>query len=155
MKQRTSLAVLVLALAATSCGGAQRGDTGQIEEAGSLSVFNFAVGDCFNDPSDGAEQISDVAAVPCADPHDNEVYFKFNLADGPFPGDDAIDAEVEAECIPAFEAYVGASYDTSEVYVFPVTPTQESWDTADDREVVCALYVPDEKLTGSLKGSGR
>ena len=43
----------------------------------------------------------------------------------------------------------------SELDLFPITPTSESW-AEGDRVVYCALYALDlSKLTGSMEGSRR
>lgn len=144
MRIRTApLAILVLALVATGCGFLNSGN-----------VFELAVGDCFDDTSSADTELSDVPIVDCTEPHDNEVFFTFELADGDFPGDDAILTEAESRCLPAFEDYVGRDYASSELDIFPITPTSGSWDNG-DREVICALYDLElEKLTGSMQGSG-
>lgn len=138
----TPLAVLVIVLLTTGCG-----------LFGGGNVFELAVGDCFDDTTD--EQISDVPVVDCAEPHDNEVFHVFDVADGDFPGEAALLEEAEATCIPAFEAYVGRDYATSRLDVFPITPTSSSW-AGGDREIVCALYDVDlAQLEGSMRGSGQ
>jgi hypothetical protein len=40
--------------------------------------------------------------------------------------------------------------------VFPIFPTEASWNEDDDREIICALYNADlSKLTGSMEGAAR
>lgn len=131
-----------------------RNDAGEIQEEGELSVFSFRIGDCFNDPSDDVDEVSDVSAVPCTGPHDNEVFHLYDLPDGSFPSSSTVEATIEVECLPAFEDYVGISYQISELFLYPITPTEASWDQS-DREVVCALYAEEQQLDGSMKGSNR
>ena len=38
------------------------------------NVFSLEVGDCFNDPDSGFEEVTDVEIVECSENHDNEVY---------------------------------------------------------------------------------
>lgn len=144
MRARTApLTVLLVALVAAGCGFLNSGN-----------VFELAVGDCFDDSSGTDTELSDVPVVDCAEPHDNEVFFTFDMADGDFPGDDAILAEAESRCLPAFEDYVGLDYASSQLDIFPITPTEGSWSNG-DREVICALYDLDlAKLEGSMQGSG-
>lgn len=129
-----------------------RDSAGSIAQEGDLSVFSFRVGDCFDDTT--LEVVSDVPAVPCSDPHDNEVFHLFELPDGPWPGDAALEQAYSDECLATFETYVGTPYEESELYAFPFTPTIESWEGG-DREVVCAVYADGEQLIGSVRGSGR
>ena len=148
--------VCVTALLLTACEPEPSRDAaGSIDEQGDLSVFRFRVGDCFNDPSNTDTEVSDVDAVPCSEAHDNEVFHLFDLADGPYPTEAGIEAAVESQCLPAFDSYVGNAYESSELFAFPISPTQQSWETFDDREVVCVLYADGTQLVGSMRGSGR
>lgn len=128
-------------------------DTNEVVEESNIDIFSLKVGDCkMEDPSG---EISDTDVVPCSDPHDEEVYFEFELEGDEFPESTAIDAEGEAKCLPAFEEYVGAAYDVSTLALFWITPTQETWDQLNDRVVQCVLYSNDgAQLTGSMKGTG-
>src|SRR3990172_11626 len=58
-------------------------------------------------------------------------------------------------CVGEFEGFVGLSYEQSDLDLFPITPTAESW-AQGDRVVYCALYALDlSKLTGSMLGAAR
>ncbi|KRB36964.1 septum formation family protein [Microbacterium sp. Root180] len=128
-------------------------DTQEVTEAGDADVFSLQLGDCFNDES--ASEISEVLAVPCAEAHDNEIYFLFDMPDGEYPGEDAVMAAAEAGCLPTFEAFVGVAYDSSELEWFPLTPTASGWDELGDREIVCAVFDPAALVTGTLAGVAR
>ncbi len=125
----------------------------EVTEGGTADVFTLRVGDCFDDTTDNATEVSEVAAVPCADPHDNEVYHEFTLSGDEWPGQDAIDAEAEAQCTPAFDEFVGIAYAESMYEWFPLTPTEAGWDQLGDRVVQCVIYHPSlAKIEGSLAG---
>lgn len=139
-------------------GDADRGESGEIVSAGDLEVMSLQVGDCFNDPEDLEDVVYDVAAVPCNEPHDNEVFAVAPLADAfprAFPGQDALWEYSYDVCSGSlFDSFVGTPYLESSLDVFSFTPTQESWDEG-DREFVCAVFRLDgEQLTGSARGSG-
>ncbi len=141
----------------TSFDDAERGSDGEIVGGGDLDVTTLGQGDCFDDP-DG-DVIYDVQAVPCSEPHDNEVFATGSLAGAfgqNYPGLESVDAYAYQTCIGSpFESYVGASFDTSSLGVFTLIPTEESWGDG-DRGYVCALYDYDlTPLTGSVLGSGR
>lgn len=120
------------------------------------NVFELAVGDCFQHAEDDAEEVADVEVVDCEQPHDNEVFHTFDLEGDEFPEEQVMWAAIEDECLGSpFESYFGVSYDESEVLAFPITPTEQSWDAADDRTVVCAGSIDGEQVEGSLQGSGR
>ncbi|HUG07621.1 MAG TPA: septum formation family protein [Acidimicrobiia bacterium] len=139
-------------------GDADRGESGEIVSAGDLEVMSLQVGDCFDDPEDLEDVVYDVAAVPCIEPHDNEVFAVASLADAfprAFPGQDALWEYSYDVCSGSlFDSFVGTPYLESSLDVFSFTPTQESWDDG-DREFVCAVFRLDgEQLTGSARESG-
>jgi hypothetical protein len=131
-----------LVVVATACSGSE--------------VFSLEVGQCFQLPEGEPEQVTDVEVVDCDQPHENEVFHTFELEGERFPGQEAATAAAEEACYgAAFEDYIGQPYETSQVEVFSITPTRTSWEEADDREVVCAVWIPEEQVEGSLQGSGR
>lgn len=116
------------------------------------SVLTLDVGTCFDDP-ESFDEVTDVPVTDCADPHDNEVFSTFDIPDGDYPGDEAVNAAAENGCLAAFEPYVGLDYASSVYDIGWFTPTQDSWD-AGDREVICFVYeVTFAKITGSVQGS--
>ena len=158
MLRKLSLVVAAATLVTGACGddGPARDDTGSITDTGAASVFSFRTGDCFDDPAADQTQVEQLPAVPCSQPHDNEIFYTFDLPDGVFPGQDSIVSTSADHCLgDGFTAYVGTAYDDSVLDVFPVTPTESSW-SGGDRTVYCAAFNTDfSKLTASIKGSGR
>lgn len=126
-------------------------ETQEISEAGETDVFSLAVGDCFND--EAAEEIDSVEAIPCADPHDYEAYFAFDLPEAEtFPGDDAISQAAADGCIAEFATFVGVAYEDAAPLDFNyLSPTEGSWDEG-DREILC-IVMDAEKTSGSLAGA--
>jgi hypothetical protein len=121
---------------------------------GSTSVFSLQAGECFLDAGTG--EVTGIDTVGCDEPHDAEAFHTFELAGDELPDAATLHTVIAEECFgAAFEDYIGAPYETSEVEVLPIRPTEESWDAADDREVVCAARIPGERVEGSLQGSGR
>lgn len=115
---------------------------------------DLAVGECFEDPGDG--EVGSVDVIPCAEPHDAEVYYVSRLTGGPlatYPGNDQLVQEAEAVCLERFDAFVGMAYADSVLDVAYFTPTRDSWEVG-DRYVVCAVYRLDfRKMTGTARGS--
>jgi hypothetical protein len=145
-------------LVARSLGGgpadAERNGSGAIVDAGDLSAFSFRPGDCWDDPP--LDQVVDsVAAVPCTQPHDAEVYAVFDLDLPEYPGDDEVGTAAESGCIGRFAEFTGVEYAASRLEVVYLNPTQESWDEEDDRSVVCSVSDPEGPATGSLRGAAR
>ena len=158
-----ALSLLLGALALTGCSvidsiapkeQAVRDDkTSEVTEAGQADVFTVSVGDCFNDVSE--QEISEVPAVPCDQPHDYEAYHAFDIAGDEFPGDEAVTSQADDGCSAAFTDFNGLSYDESTLYLGYLQPTEESWTGQNDHEVVCYIYEENLQTTGSLKGAAR
>jgi hypothetical protein len=86
------------------------------------------------------------AVLPCTQPHDNEVYYRYMLPPGSFPGDHP-DA-VTSTCDARLADYVGTAQ-ASALFDWPLTPDQFEW-AAGNRFAVCALARLDSgKITGS------
>ncbi len=138
MELRMTL-LLALALMTAACSG---------------NVFDLEVGQCFDDP-DSFDEVANVDIVDCAEPHDNEVYHVFDLADGDYPGLAAVEADAGDGCLAQFEPFVGRDYASSQLDVRYLYPTPETWDEG-DREIVCSLFdLSGDPMTGSQQGSGR
>jgi hypothetical protein len=118
------------------------------------NVFSLKVGDCFNGGS--GETVLDVQVVACTEAHDFEVFATptYTAGGDDFPGNDVMTGFADRECVTAFQPYVGRDYAASELSVRYLTPTSESWGTG-DRVVDCVLYLEGQKLTSSMRGSGR
>ncbi|MFD1506376.1 septum formation family protein [Georgenia yuyongxinii] len=132
----------LLALVAVSgCGG---GDVMALKE-----------GDCLKAAAlDSDTAVSDVTVIDCADPHDAEVFTELTLDDRDFPGEKALQTRALELCRPEFEQFVGRPYDESELYYSALTPTQESWERAEDRTALCIL-LSDDPVIGTLAGTKR
>jgi hypothetical protein len=134
---------------------ARRDEGGQIVGAGDLQVFDLQPGDCFDlkDPTD--EEVDDVEAKPCTEPHEFEMFLSTSLPDGEYPDETTFVGYLERECLPAFAEFVGTSYEQSRLDIYWLTPTEPGW-AAGDREMQCAVFDPiDEELTESLRSSER
>lgn len=159
-------AVLVVVFSGLIWGywnSADRGDDGSINRAGDLDTLSLQLGDCFDTPDALADadetemqEIEAVRAVPCSDPHDEEIFFVFELDDGPtVPGRATIDEALGSQCLPAFDEFVGMPYEDSQLDISWLEPTAESWKQG-DRVVTCTVYdLSGEKLVGSARGAAR
>ncbi|HEX9762571.1 MAG TPA: septum formation family protein, partial [Acidimicrobiia bacterium] len=99
----------MIAMIAVGCGG------------GGQSVFEMEVGMCFDDVD--VDEVTSVPTVDCSEPHDNEVFDIFDYTEAEYPGQDAMNDAAQQLCIDGFEAYVGITYQESELEVFAITPT--------------------------------
>ncbi len=140
-----------VAFSAERADRADRDDSGVVIDDGEMSVFSLRLGDCVDFPAENTASLTEIAAVPCAQPHDGEVFAEVDLADGAYPGNDAVQAAADKECGDRLAAYVSASYEADEsIYITFLYPHEESWKK--DRGVTCIAGSDQGKLTGSIKG---
>ena len=151
-----------LALVAGSTAGGSTPETtvavsdgGPDTTVGGGATSDLAVGECLDDDQLGPyAEGSEYTTIACADPHDNEAYYEHLFADGPYPGDEALSAEMQSACLSQFDIYVGSEYEVSALDITGLWPEQEGWE-AGDRSGVCLLYAMDfSKLTGTAYQSG-
>ncbi len=144
-----------LATAGESASSSPNGDGDGGDGGEETSVFDLERGDCFSATGD---QVETVIVVDCGQPHLYEVFGVFDHEAGgadPSPGDGAILEYADTECQPLFEAFVGSDYQSSIYWITSVTPSDETWNEADDREIVCALKLGETatETTGSAEGT--
>ena len=116
-------------------------------------VASAEVGACIVTDELGTDEITEIPTVECSEAHDAQVVGKFDLDDGDFPGKDAVEAAAQDGCLPEFESFIGATYEESSLELSYIYPTEQTWDQADDREVLC-FAVAAEDATESWEGSG-
>ena len=169
-----TLPAVAVALAATlsSCSAidsilgnapdAVRDETGAIAEAAEADVFSLALGDCFDYAAvASATEISSVSTIPCAEPHDAEIFAETNLTEEQFEADLELANSGDMEtpsfadefCYQQFSTFVGTSYEESTLDYTLFSPSEEGWAQGDD-VVQCILVHPDGGFTGSMKDSG-
>ena len=155
MKFVLAMLAAVLLLSACSSDQTTRNDDGEIVEGGELGVFAVQEGDCINFP-DSTDAVESFEAVACDEPHDGEIYELFDVTGfEDYPGDAEVQSQGEAGCLSAFETFVGIDYQSSIYFFTYFSPTQDTWEQLDDREIIC-IVTPAEgepQLTGSLEGA--
>jgi hypothetical protein len=150
--------------------GPDRDSSGQVVAAGEVKALDIQLADCFRKPaapagsnasavpaapSTESDAVEAVMVVPCVEPHDFEVFYSFNLTDGPYPGVESIEEQWVDGCLAQFEDFVGASFDDSILDISAIYPTEQTWNDMDDREVLCSVTAVDGSLrTGSARNSG-
>lgn len=128
-------------------------DTGELLEPTELNVFELQVGDCLDEFAEGID-VSTVQAVPCAEPHSDEVYLSVQMDASEFPGAAEASAFAEQACAEGFAEFVGVPWTESELDFGFFNPTEASWSDG-DREVLCTITDPMSAISGSLAGVNR
>jgi hypothetical protein len=131
-----------------------RDSSGAIVEGGGIGAFVIRSGDCLNLPE--VSLVQSVEGVPCSQAHDAEAYAQFDLTGTSYPGEAAVEEGAIDGCLTGFHAFVGVAYEKSELDISCLSPTEDSWNEQDDREIVCMVIALDDgTLNGSMRGSGR
>jgi hypothetical protein len=159
--RRPVIVVLVAALAllggACSKDKAVR-DGGEITKAGPISVFDLRPGDCLMPDDKTVGEVEKINAVPCEENHTQEVYALPEYPDdengGVYPGEDAIKKFADASCLDAFGDYTGTDYLNSNLFFTYLLPSLDSWNSGDDRQILCVIVSPSEDgMTGTVRGT--
>ncbi len=120
---------------------------GTVTTAGTERATEIRTGDCVNGIR-AATQVTDVAVVPCGQPHEGEVVGEKELTGSAFPGDAAVEKAANDACPGLLKSYAGERADTVELMF--LHPTADSWRLA-DRTISCVALHKTPK-PGSLKG---
>jgi putative regulator of septum formation len=113
------------------------------------TVFGLHPGQCFNSLPNG---IAGAHAVPCAQPHDGEIYGTFRVAGRDWPGGAALASQAGAGCQARLAGYLNPQLDTSGMAESYAYPNQGAW-AAGQHSVICEIRGTQGKLTGSVRAS--
>lgn len=111
-------------------------------------VFRLSPGECINLAPNAS---SAVQLVPCAQPHDGEVFAAFALAGRGWPGRAAVRARARAGCMSRLGSYLNPQLATATLAQFYIYPSPGAW-AAGERRVICEVRSTQGKLTGSVRG---
>lgn len=117
-------------------------------------IFAIRVGDCLTQEV-GSGTTSSTEIIPCSEPHSGEIYAGFDSSAPAFPGTDAMNTEAEDGCVARFTDFVGVPWQQSTLAISYFVPTNDSWDLANDREILCIIEDPTGPVSGTLQGSNR
>ncbi len=114
------------------------------------SVFRLHPGECVNSPQNAA---SATRVVPCAQPHDAEIFAAFRLAGHSWPGAAAVGARARLGCMSRLGGYLNPQLATATLAESYIYPSAGAWDVG-ERTVICEVRSTQGKLTGSVRGLG-
>ncbi|MBL3665730.1 DUF4190 domain-containing protein [Streptomyces sp. M2CJ-2] len=123
------------------------------EGARGNTILLLEEGDCFDSPDGLVGWTIEADQVPCSQEHDGEVFALVTLPDGAFPGDDSLVETADDRCYALQDGYAMDAWALpSDVDVYHITPSRESWDYG-DRVITCVFgnRDADATLTGSLR----
>ncbi|BBE21583.1 hypothetical protein MN0502_04660 [Arthrobacter sp. MN05-02] len=160
LRRRATMAAFLGTLAlATGCGilspdGPERDAAGTVTAEARTDAFSIEVGDCIEDP--GTEDVSDITVLPCDELHTFEAFARTEMPDGDYPGLPAANTAASEFCAEEFAAFVGLEYDASALELLYFYPVEDSWNSDDDREILCFVADAGETpVTGTLRDAAR
>ncbi len=112
------------------------------------SVFRLHAGDCVNSPQNAA---SGAHVVPCARPHNAEIFAAFRLAGHRWPGTAAVGTRARLGCLSRLGSYLNPQLATATLAESYIYPSAGAWDVG-ERTVICEVRSTQGKLTGSVRG---
>lgn len=115
------------------------------------TVFALHAGQCADTARDG---VKDVHVIPCAQPHQAEIYATFRLAGARWPGLSALSARARAGCLSRVGGYLNPALLGTSLTGSYVFPGKSTW-KAGGRSVVCEIRGSSGRLTGSVRGLGK
>jgi len=116
----------------------------------SATVFRLHPGQCFNSLPNG---IAGAHAIPCAQPHDGEIYGDFRVAGRSWPGAGALGEQARRGCQSRLGGYLNPQLNTSGLAESYAYPNEGAW-AAGVHSVICEIRTTGAKLTGSVRASG-
>ena len=107
--------------------------------------------------ANGSEASRRTFAVGCTEPHQGEVFHRFEVTvppGEPYPGDTEASRRADEGCAAGFSPYVGLPYNESRLNYLYYYPSAETWEIG-DRGVMCIVYGgdPEELFRTSVAGS--
>jgi hypothetical protein len=134
---------------------------GQDDETDGVSVFDVEAGQCFRVPEEITVELTELPAVPCTEPHEQEAYARVAYTDpatgktpDTFPGADALSTFADGTCAEQFADYVGVDYRDSSLYFTYLVPSPRGWEQNADRDTVCFVTTTGSQLSQSVAGTG-
>jgi hypothetical protein len=115
------------------------------------TVFQLRTGQCTNFGHYGSAVAH---VVPCAQPHDAEIYGTFKVAGRHWPGSAVLSAQARRGCQSRLSGYLNPQLDPNGMAEFYIYPNAGAW-AAGGRSVICEIRGTQGKLTGSVRASSR
>jgi Domain of unknown function (DUF4190)/Septum formation len=141
------VAVVIIAITTSP----SRDDSGTITSSGSVSATALRPGDCVNNLNTTTATVLSLPAVPCSQAHEGEVFAVFDLADGPYPGENAITNQATSGCQARIDAYSPTAGTDGTYTLVWIYPRQQDW-AKGSREITCVAAALSGTTTGSIKG---
>ena len=154
MSLKIKIIVLTTSLALiAACSGDKlaRDEAGKVVKRGNSSIFELKVGDCTKEELKA--EATNIDLVPCTEPHTHEAYFSVDYVGDAYPGSATLEVFAQQKCDGAFSDYVGVELAQSNYFFTYLYPSVTTWQSKNDRQIVCFVVSRNEVLMTSVKGT--
>ncbi len=148
------LAALGLALAGVAGCAASGGPAPRvITSATTLALADARVGDCVGSVPK-SQAVALLAAVPCSQPHEAQVFCAPTLTATAPPSPDQLQFQVLTDCLPQFKTFFGGSYFAATDYKLNwFLPDEAGWTSGSRAVRVVVVRGDGVAISGDLKGT--
>ena len=147
---RAWVVAAAVALLLAGCAAPVRDPSGRLTAATTADAYAVKAGDCVGEL--GAGSVTKLELLPCEQEHYWEAFLLTTLDGTAYPGDLALAEQSEKRCTQAFADFVGVAVKKSKYSYTYLSPTEQTWKSANDRALVCLAGLPNGGVTGSLRG---
>lgn len=127
------------------------GSVGDVDSVQTVPALDMRAGNCIETIS-SIGMVEEVGLVPCAQPHQAEVFAEYEITDDDFAGENAYDTQADefcySEAISLADQYGYSDELLSSLDLQYFVPSQDTWN-AGDRLIVCLVRGSSGDLTGS------
>lgn len=116
-----------------------------------VNAFHLKAGSCFNRPL--GSRSAEVDVVPCAEPHDAELFAMVSVPGGPYPGETSLKATAERECGQRVAGALAEGVNYPDLQVRFFVPLKSSWIFGVQR-IDCLFRGTAGPLTGPVRDIG-
>jgi hypothetical protein len=150
---RPWVALAAVAVLLTGCAEPVRDPSGRLTAATTADAYAITAGDCVGEL--GAGSVTKLELLPCDQEHYWEAYLLTSLDGTDYPGDVALAKQAEQQCTQAFADFAGIELKKSKYSFTYLSPTEQTWKSANDRALVCLAGLPNGGVTGTLRAIGK
>ena len=151
MRNSLILVASIVLIASCSSDNLARDDSENVVKRGNSSIFELKVGDCTKEEL--RAEATSIDLVPCTEPHTHEAYFFVDYVGDAYPGSATLEVFAKQKCDGAFSDYVGVELAQSNYFFTYLYPSVTTWQSKNDRQIVCFVVSRNEVLMTSVKGT--
>lgn len=116
------------------------------------------LGQCFQASDEllhAKQNPSTLSILDCTDPHNSEIIGVKTLDSDKYPGLEALSAIAMDYCPKAFQDYSGEKFSESNAELYPLLPSEASWNDSKKHQLACVALSLPERDTSLAKDASK